>query len=215
VRPSKKTRSKASSARAPEKTFLDYLLQVLLEPYGGGSPSANNRQRLIDILALNSEYIRRSGTDTNYAARDKLTIFMAALLDLNDGVTHPISKAKKLPHGKRLNSIILRSRTTLAIALDYLIAADVRVPVALKMISKTPGIEKLLSGKNPNKEKSPNNWRTRLNSGQFPTDLVREQWEASREFIAKLTGSPSEKRKIFKAEAERLIAAASEEIKEI
>jgi hypothetical protein len=206
---------KKGASGEPEKTFLDYLLQILLEPYGGENPPADDRQRLIDILALNSEYLRRSGANAGFAARDKRALFMVALTDLDDGVTHPVFKAKKLSHGKRLNSAILRSRTTLAIALDYLIAAEVSVHVALKTVSKTPGIEKLLSGKNPNREKSPRNWRTRLNSGQFPTDLVREQWDQSRKFIAELTGSPSDKRKIFKAEAARLIAAATRDISEI
>jgi hypothetical protein len=215
--PPRKTRSKAGSRHdgPKEKTFLDFLLQILLGPYGGENPAIDDRQRLVDILALNSQYLRRSGADADFAARDKLAVLMAALSDLNDGVTHPIFKAKKLSHGKRLNSVILRSRTTLAIALDYLIAAEVPAHVALKTISKTAGIEKLLSGKNPSREKSPRNWRTRLNSGQFPTDLVREQWDQSRKFIAGLTGSPSDKRKIFKAEAARLIVAAARDISEI
>jgi hypothetical protein len=37
----------------------------------------------------------------------------------------------------------------------------------------------------------------------------------STRFIAELTGSPSDKRKIFKAEATRLIAAAASEISQI
>jgi hypothetical protein len=214
--PPRKTRPKAGSRHGEpkEKTFLDYLLEVLLEPCGSENPAIKDRQRLVNILALNSEYIRRSGADANYAARDKITLFIIALRDLNDGVTHPIFKAKKLSHGKRPNSFILRSRTTLAIALDYLIAADVPARVALKEISKTPGIKKLLS-KRAAAEKSPLNWRTRLNEERFPTDLVREQWDQSRKVIAELTGSPSDKRKFFKAEAARLIAAAAEEIKEI
>ena len=93
--------------------------------------------------------------------------------------------------------------------------ANVLEADALRQISKIPGIEKLLSGKNPSKEKSPKNWRTRLDSGLFPTDLVREQWDQSREFIAKLTGFPSEKRRVFKAEAKRLMAVAAELISEI
>jgi hypothetical protein len=205
----------AGCAGEREKTFLEYLLQTLLDPYGGESPPIADRQRLVDILALNSEYIRRSGADVNYAARDKIASLCVALSDLNDGVPHPIFQAKRLEHGKRLNSIIWRSRTTVAIALDYLIKANVSEAVALKQVANIPGIEKLLSGKNPSKQKSPKNWRVLLDSGQFPTDLVREQWGYSREFIAKMTGSPTEKRKIFKAEAERLIAAAAQEIKQI
>ena len=151
----------------------------------------------------------------DYAARDKLAFIIAALWDLDDGVTHPIFKSKKLSHGKRLNSAIWRARTTVAIALDFLMKANVPETEALKQISKIPGIEKLLSGKNPSKEKSPKNWRVLLDGEQFPTGLVREQWDASRKFIAKLTGSPLAKRKIFKAEAKRLLAASAKEISEI
>jgi hypothetical protein len=139
---------------------------------------------------------------------------MALLEDLDDGVTPPMFNAKELNHGKRFNSAILRSRTTLAIALDYLIEAETGTDLAKKTISKTPGIEKLLS-KGAEAEKSPLNWRTRLHERRFPTDLVREQWDQSRQFIGALTGSPFEKRKKLKDEAERLIAAAAEEIKMI
>ena len=152
--------------------------------------------------------MRRSGADANYAARDKIARISVALsLDLDDGVSDPIFKAKKLSHGKRFNSAVLRSRTTIAIALDFAIEAKAKADV-LEKISKIPGIKELLS-KGAAAEKSPLNWRTRLHEGFFLTDLVREQWHDSRKFIAELTGSPSDKRKIFKAAALRLIAAAT------
>jgi hypothetical protein len=197
----------------PEKTFFDYLKQIWLDSYGDEDAAIAHRHRLAATLGLIAKGLDES--QAGYAVRDRLALVCAALLDLDDGVTHPIFKAKKLSHGPRLNSVIWRSRTTIAIAYDYLRKAKVSETVALKQISQIPSLEKLLSGKNPSKEKSPKNWWTVLDRGDFPTDLVREQWGYSREFIAKLTGSPSEKRKVLKAEAERLIAAAAEEIKEI
>jgi hypothetical protein len=211
--PKKKMQPKAGSTGGPEKTFSDYLDLIWLGSYGDEDAAVAHRHRLADTLALISTGLKKSGA--GYSVRDRLALVCSALWDLDDGVTHPIFKAKKLEHGKRLNSAIWRSRTTIAIALDFLMKAGVPETQALKQVSKIPGIEKLLSGKSPSKEKSPKNWRTRLDGGQFPTDLVREHWDWSRKFIAELTGSPSEKRKIFKAEAERLIAAAAEEINEI
>jgi hypothetical protein len=213
VRPSKKIRSKASSALAPEKTFFDHLDLIWLRADGEESAATADRHRLVDTLGLISSALEKSRA--GYAVRDRLALVGSALLDLDDGVTHPMLKAKKLHHGKRLNSAIWRARTSVAVVLDFLMRAGVPETEALKRISKIPGIEKLLSGKIPNKEKSPKFWRIRLDSGQFPTDLVREQWSYSRKFIAELTGSPSEKRKVFKAEAERLIAVAAEDIDEV
>jgi hypothetical protein len=198
----------------PENEFLNHLFRILLGPYGGENSALDDRLRLVDILALNSEYLRRSGKDANYAARDKISQISVALLDLDNGVTHPIFEAKELGHGPPDSSVVWRSRTTLAIALDYLIEAKVPSYIALKKISETPGIEKLLS-KGASAEKSPLNWRTTLGNGVVANEWAREQWEGSRKFIAELTGSPSEKRKVLKAEATRLIAAATEEIGEI
>jgi hypothetical protein len=196
-------------------SFLYHLLQVLLFDYGGDDPAVGERERLIDLIALFFEYVQRSGADANFASRDKLARFMYELDDLNDGVPSPTFKAKKLDHGPRLSSGKWRSRTTIAGALDLLIKAKFSEEEALDKVSKIPGIEKLLSGKTPNKKKSPLNWRAGLVGGSYPTDLVREQWEASRKFIdiVEMTvSSPSEKRKILEAEAMRLIAAAPEEI---
>jgi hypothetical protein len=92
-------------------------------------------------------------SEAGYAVKDRLALVCSALWDLDDGVTHPIFEAKRLGHGKRLNSANWRSRV--AIALDYLRKGGVPEPEALKRISQIPGIEKLLYGKNPSKEKSP------------------------------------------------------------
>ena len=211
--PPQETPPEAGSTE-PEKTFLDHLLQILLEPYGGENPALDDRQRLVDILALNSEYLQRSGADANNAARDKLALISLALWDLDDGVTHPMFKAKKVEHGAPDRSDIWRSRTTLAIAFDYLMAAGVPSRVASKKISKIPGIEKLLS-KGAKAETSLKNWRVRLRDGLFPNELAREHWDQFRKLFDELTGSPSEKRKFLKAEAERLIAVAVEDISEI
>ena len=211
--PPEEKRPEAGSTGGPEKTFFDYLKQIWLESYGDEDAAIAHRHRLEATLGLISMGLEKS--EAGYAVKARLALVCSALWDLDDGVTQPIFEAKRLGHGARLNSAIWRSRTTVAIALDYLMKGGVPETEALKRISQIPGIEKLLSGKNPSKEKSPKNWRVLLDSGQFPTDLVREQWGDSRKFIAELTGYPSEKRKAFKAEAERLIAAAAREISEI
>jgi hypothetical protein len=211
--PPEQERPEAGSTREPEKTFFDYLKQIWLESYRDEDAAIAHRHRLADTLGLIAAGLEKS--EAGYAVSDRLALVCSALWDLDDGVTHPIFKAKKLSHGPRLNSVIWRARTTVAVALDFLMKADVPETDALKQVAKIPGIEKLLIGRNPSKEKSPKNWRVLLDSGQFPNDVIRDQWDRSREFIAKMTGFPSEKRKIFKAEAEHLIAAAAEQIKEI
>ena len=160
------------------------------------------------------EYLERSGADANHAARDKLALISLAMWDLDDGVTHPMFKAKKLEHGAPDSSAIWRSRTILAVAFDYLMAAGVPSHVASKKISKTPGIEKLLS-KGAKAETSLINWRVRLREGVVANELARDHWEKFQKVFDGLTGSPSDKQKILKAEAERLIAVAVETIGEI
>ena len=202
---------------APQRTrpnlFTENIELIWLKSYGDEDPAIADRHRLLDTLGLVAMGLENSASGD--AVRDRLALVGSALWDLDDGVTHPIFKAKELGHGKRLNSAIWRSRTVIAIALDFLMEADVPEIEALKQVSKIPGMEKLLSGKSPSKEKSPRNWRALFREGTFATDLVREQWEMSRQFLANLTGSPSERRKKLKAEAERLIAAAADEIKVI
>ena len=193
----------------PDETFLDDLLQILLEPRGGKNPALDDRQRLLEILELNSRYLEGSGADANNAAIDKLALISLALWDLDSGVTHPMFKAKKLEHGAPDSTAIWRSRTILAIAFDYLMAAGVPSRVASKKISKTPGIEKLLS-KGAKAETSLINWREGSAMGMVANELAREQWDWSRKIIDGLTGSPSDKQKFLKAEAERLIAVAAE-----
>ena len=129
------------------------------------------------------EYLDRSGADANHKAYEKLAVISLALWDLERGVTHPMFKAEKLEHGEPDSTDIWRSRTTLAIAFDYLMAAGVPSQDASKKISKTPGIEKLLS-KGAKAETSLINWRTRLREGTVANELALEQWDWSRKFIA-------------------------------
>ena len=156
----------------------------------------------------------RSGADAKHEGHDKLAVIGLALWDLDGGITHPMFKAKKLEHGAPDNTDIWRSRTTLAIAFDYLMAAGVPSRDASKKISKTPGIEKLLI-KGAKAETSLINWRTRLSEGTVANELALEQWDWSRKFIEGLTGPPSDKHKKLKAEADRLIAVATKLIGKI
>jgi hypothetical protein len=212
--PPQKTPPEAGSTGEPDETFLNLLLRILLEPRAGENPELHDRARLSDILTLNSGYLGRSGADANHEARDKLALIRIALWDLSFGVTHPIFRAKKLEHGAPDSSAIWRSRTALAIALDHLIAAGVHSRIASKKISKTPGIDRLL-GKGAKAETSLINWRARLREGLVPNELARELWDWSRKVLDGLTGSPSEKRKFLKGEADRLIAAAVKDIGQI
>jgi hypothetical protein len=214
--PPEEKRPEAGSAG--DKTFLDYLLQILLEPYGGEDPAIDDRQRLMDILALNSEYIRRSGADANYAARDKISLFSVALEDLEDGVTHPMFKAKytlKPP----LSSGVWRLRATLAIALDYLVRAREPLQDAAIKIARTPGIEYLLSGRalsaEARKEAQKSDahtsvirWRNTLRRGEKTNKYARMAWEASRETLASIDGPQG-----LRDEAARLIGVARRELR--
>jgi hypothetical protein len=211
---SQEARPEAGFIGEPDKTFLDDLLEITLKPRGGENPALDDRQRLLDILALNSKFLERSGADANHGARDKLALISLAIWDLDDGVTHPMFKAKRLAHGAPDSSAIWRSRTILAAALDYLIAAGVLSPVASKKISKTPGIEKLLS-KGAKAETSLMNWRTRLREGAVANELARDHWQKYQKVFDGLTGSPLDKQKFLRAEAERLIAVAVDTIGEI
>ncbi len=197
-----------------EKTFLDDLLQILLEPRDGNNPAHDDRLRLIAILELLSRYLDGSGADAKIAAIDKLALLSLALWDLDSGVTHPMFKAKKLKHGAPDNTAIWRSRTILAVAFDYLMKASVPSRVASKKISKTLGIKKLLS-KGAKAETSLINWRETLRNGVVANELAREHWTQFQKKLDGLTGSPSDKQKFLKAEAERLIAVAVETIGEI
>ena len=133
---------------------------------------------------------------------------------LEHGVPHPMFETKKLGHGAPDRTDIWRSRTTLAIAFDYLIAAGVPSRDASKKISKTPGIEKLL-GKGARAETSLINWRVRLGERTVANELALEQWDWSRKFIERLTGPPSDKHKKLKAEADRMVAVATKLISKI
>ena len=221
--PKPKSPTEAGSTGEPDETFIDDLIDILLKSYGDKNPVPDDRQRLLDILELNTKYLKRSrllrgktrsGADANRAAFEKLARIGLALLDLDAGITHPMFKAKKLEHGAPDSTDIWRSRTTLAIAFDYLMAAGVPSRDASKKISKTPGIEKLLI-KGAKAETSLINWRVRLGEKRVANEVVREHWDWSRKFIEGLTGPPSDKHKRLKAEADRLIAVAVKQIGDI
>jgi hypothetical protein len=212
--PKPKSATEAGAIGDPDETFIDDLRHILLKSYGGKNPALDDRQRLLDILELNTKYLKRSGADASHEAHDKLAVIGLALLDLEAGITHPIFKARKLEHGAPESTDIWRSRTTLAIAFDYLMVAGVLSQDASKKISKAPGIEKLLS-KGAKAETSLINWRVRPREGTVANELALEQWDWSRKFIEKLTGPPSDKHKKLKAEADRMFAVAIKLISKI
>lgn len=216
--PPQETRPEAGE---PDETFIDDLIHIFLKPHGGKNPALDDRQRLLDILSLNTQYLKRSGADAktrqtrqDHKAYEKLAVISLALWGLEHGVSHPMFETKKLGHGAPDRTDIWRSRTTLAIAFDYLMAAGVPSQDASKKISKTPGIEKLLI-KGAKAETSLINWRVRLGEKRVANEVVREHWDWSRKFIEGLTGPPSDKHKRLKAEADRLIAVAVKQIGDI
>jgi hypothetical protein len=213
-----KTQPEAGSNGEPENEFLNHLLRILLGPYGSENSALDDRHRLMDILALNSEYLRRSGADTNFAARDKISFISVALSDLDEGVTHPMFKAnnaRKAP----LNSGIWRLRAVLAIALDYLVRAREPLETAAGTVARTPGIEQLLSGRAKSADArkraqksdagtSVIRWRNTLRRGEKTNKYARMAWEASRETLASIDGP-----KGLRREAARLIGIARRELR--
>ena len=136
--PPQETRPEAGE---PDETFIDDLIHIFLKPHGGKNPALDDRQRLLDILSLNTQYLKRSGADAktrqtrqDHKAYEKLAVISLALWDLEHGVSHPMFKAKKLEHGAPDSTDIWRSRTTLAIAFDYLMAAGIPSQDASKKI---------------------------------------------------------------------------------
>ena len=136
--PPQETRPEAGE---PDETFIDDLIHIFLKPHGGKNPALDDRQRLLDILSLNTQYLKRSGADAktrqtrqDHKAYEKLAVISLALWGLEHGVSHPMFETKKLGHGAPDRTDIWRSRTTLAIAFDYLMAAGIPSQVASKKI---------------------------------------------------------------------------------
>ncbi len=136
--PPQETRPEAGE---PDEAFIDDLIHILLKSYGGKNPALDDRQRLLDILSLNTQYLKRSGADAktrqtrqDHKAYERLAVISLALWGLEHGVPHPMFETKKLGHGAPDRTDIWRSRTTLAIALDYLMAAGIPSQVASKKI---------------------------------------------------------------------------------
>ena len=55
-----KSPTEAGSTGKPDETFIDDLRHILLKSYGGKNPALDDRQRLLDILELNTKYLKRS-----------------------------------------------------------------------------------------------------------------------------------------------------------
>ena len=66
--PKPKSPTEAGSTGEPDETFIDDLRHILLKSYGGKNPALDDRQRLLDILELNTKYLKRSGADATMKA---------------------------------------------------------------------------------------------------------------------------------------------------
>ena len=63
-----KSPTEEDSTGEPDETFIDDLRHILLKSYGGKNPALDDRQRLLDILELNTKYLKRSGADATMKA---------------------------------------------------------------------------------------------------------------------------------------------------
>ena len=58
--PKPKSPTEAGSTGEPDETFIDDLIHILLKSYGDKNPAPDDRQRLLDILELNTKYLKKA-----------------------------------------------------------------------------------------------------------------------------------------------------------
>jgi hypothetical protein len=212
--PSKKTRPKTSHRdAATEQEFYDELHRLLQAPFEGEFPEL---RRWIEVHALGIRFMQYLGIEDHLV--DKAMVWLEALVDREEGVAAPILTVTRKGEAPP-TSAVWRARAALVIAYDYLVAAEMPEARALTKVADTPGIEKLLRRKGSTAEGSVKSWRQKLGEKSVSNDLANERWDASRVVIAAFKkavaddpASKGEAQEKLKAEAERLIAAAIEEI---
>jgi hypothetical protein len=200
------------------KAYFDRTHQILLGPYPGRStdPDVIDRHRFRGFFELTVTLLRGIGAGEDLF--NKLMTFCAALRDLDLGVTHPILKAKDA-RKPPLSSEIWRLRAILAVALDYLRRAEEPLEDAARMVARTPGIERLLSGRAKSADArkkaqksdastSVIKWRDTLRRGKVTNATARMAWQASREKLTNIDGPQG-----FRDEAARLLGIARRELR--
>jgi hypothetical protein len=207
--PSKKTPLEVGFINEePEKAFFNEAHRILLKPRRDEAtdlPPITDRRRLMEFIALAATYLRGLGAGDQLTSR--LMVYYAAMGDLGRGVPSPMFMASKLSHSKPLSSEIWRSRARLAVALDYLMRAGDPSDDAAKRLARIPGITRLLSKQAQYAHKSIKRWRDTLRRGKKTDEMARMVWQASRDELASIDG-----RQGYRAEAERLIAIARDEL---
>jgi hypothetical protein len=177
VKPPKKTRLEIGFLNGePEKAFFDEAHRILLGPYRSAGPAAiADRRRLMEFIALTLTYLKMMGAGDRFT--NKLTVYYAALRDLDLGVTHPILKAK---HTRKppLGSEIWRLRAMLAVALDYLRRAKMPLEKAASKVANTPGITLLLSGEREAQRRRRVTLIHRSLGGEIPSVVARKRMKS-------------------------------------
>jgi hypothetical protein len=196
----------------PEKAFLEEAQRILSDPRppSADSSAVADRKRLMEFIALATDYLRRIGGSERLF--HKLMTYYGGLRDLDFGVTAPFLKCQKVHNAPPQSSEIWRLRATLAVALDYLVRAGEPVDDAARTVGRTKGIERLLSGRakvvtETNAASSVKKWRGDLMRGSVKSDMAQRVWRASREELALLRKAQG-----FKDDAKRLIAQVRNEL---
>ncbi|QDM15180.1 hypothetical protein [Tardiphaga sp. vice278] len=159
------------------QVFFDEMHRIVLQPFAGikDIPEAiGERKRFMEVMALLIVFLKKLGADRELT--HKLSNYYASLRDLERGTTHPILLAKSLNHKPPLSSDVWRSRATLAIALDCLVAANVPLQGAVATVAKIPGIVKLLSSPTANVASSLKNWRNTLGEKSVSSEVAADRW---------------------------------------
>ena len=189
----------------PEEAFFDEAHRILLEANQSAATAVADRHRLMEFIALTITYLRGLGAGDLLA--NKLTVYYAALRDLDNGITSPILMKRKLSHAPPLSSEIWRLRAILAIALDYMTRAGEPLADAARIVARTRGIKTLLSKQSNNSaEASIQKWRGELRRGKAP-DIAKIAWEESRKPLASIEGAQQ-----FKEEGKRLMNLVRNEL---
>ena len=203
--------------KALAEQFAEEAYRIILKPYPdieNDSGPISERKRFMEFVALTREFLRLMSADEQLL--QQIMVYYSALRDLSRGATHPILKPADLAHAPPLNSDVWRSRSTLAIALDYLVLAGISLREASKMVSKTHGIEKLLIKPTAKAESSVRNWRTTLDNKTVGNDAAAERWKASREYLSSIAGMDRTSRQdLLRGEGKRLLSVAAKDVAKI
>jgi hypothetical protein len=191
----------------PEQAFVEEAHRILLAPRppSADSSAVADRKRLMEFIALTTDYLDRLGGDERLF--NKLMTYYAGLRDLDLGLTAPFLVSREIHNAPPLSSEIWRLRATLAVALDYLVIAGEPMEKAASRVARTKGIERLLSAQAKDAKTSVKKWRGELRRGNVKSEVAKIAWCESRKRLAELKAAQA-----LKAEAAQLLAQARTEL---